>query len=249
MHCHTGIASVCGRLSPENLVKWYAGLGYSGLCLTDHFSGADPFPGSPWEARVKSYWDAYARTRAAGERLGLTVFWGIEYALAPDPDHFLHTKGTDFLLYNLSKEFLMDNRSIFYSKPADLFQIMRSGGVFVVQAHPFAESAHIESIQLLPRSVDAVETLNGNKKLFENDMARIYAGMYGLPETAGSDCHNAPWPYMCGLQTDAPCSSIMELIAAIRSKQTRMFAIRIYGERRLTSDENVITEDYPAGKI
>ena len=247
LHCHTSIASVCGRILPEDLAKWYADLGYSGFCLTDHFSGADPFPGLSWESRVDAYWAAYMRTREAGERLGLSVFFGIEYSLVPDPEHFSESLGNDFLIYNITKEYLRDNRSMFGMKPAELFKKIRGDGGFIVHAHPYAETWYIEFIRLIPRSVDAVETLNGNKSLLENDMAKAYAEAYGLLETAGSDCHNRPWPYMCGLETDAPCHTLPDLVSAIRGRQTRPFAIKITGEAAISSDKNIIIHpSYPA---
>ena len=38
LHCHSGVVSACGRLSPERIVERYLEHGYSTVVITDHLS-------------------------------------------------------------------------------------------------------------------------------------------------------------------------------------------------------------------
>jgi len=216
-HCHTNAGSKCSELSPEALVTFYHRQGYNGICITDHFTGSSILPDdTPWEDRVDFHYDIYLRTKKYGDQCGLSVFFGLEYAIVPDLGRMSKAVGNDFLLLNISKDWLRENQAAFREKTAGLFLAIRESGGFIIHAHPFAEASWIEYIRLLPRDVDAVETLNTCGDAFINGNAKAYARAYNLLETAGSDCHSAGQGVLCGLETDKPCHSALDLITAIR---------------------------------
>ena len=224
LHCHTSEGSKCSVLSAQEMAEFYHRRGYSGFCVTDHFSGNGPLPDdTPWGDRVEFYHDIYSEAKKAGEKFDLSVFFGLEYSLAPDVGRLSKITGNDFLILNLSKEWLTENKAAFSGKFTDLFAKIREAGGFVIHAHPFLEERWVESIRLYPRHIDAVEVLNSGGSDFLNENALAYARAYGLLEVAGSDCHSPAQKVLGGIETDAPCLTAAELVAAIREKKTRLF--------------------------
>ena len=143
----------------------------------------------PWEQRIDLYCKGYENALEEGLRIGLDVFFGVEWSV----------NGADFLLYDIDKQWLGENEQLLmHSDERELFDAVRSSGGFIVHAHPFREAWYIPHISLYPHHVDAVETVNtrNSDPLFGgftcyNDRAKQYAEMFGLPQTGGSDTHNA----------------------------------------------------------
>ena len=72
-----------------------------------------------------------------------------------------------------------------------LFSELHKIGAFIVHAHPFRYDPYIHHITLYPKDVDAVETINASHRdPMYNQRAALYADMYGLPKTGGSDSHH-----------------------------------------------------------
>jgi hypothetical protein len=215
-HCHTKEGSACSIAPAAELVEFYREMGYSGLCVTDHFTGNSTLPPeTPWKERVVFYHDIFVKMRDAGAKHGFKVFFGIE------PTY----KGNDFLIINPSKEWLLENGDAFSGQLGVLLSKARKSGAFVSHAHPFKEAEWIEYIRLLPRCVDAVEIYNANGTPFINGAAKAYAELYGLPGTAGSDLHRTDQKLLCGLETDAPCDNALDLIQAVKNGAARLFSI------------------------
>ena len=62
LHAHTSPASLCGRLSPEELVELYLSLGVQGIVITNHlntYSRGD----RPIEQYAEDYLDDYYRAK------------------------------------------------------------------------------------------------------------------------------------------------------------------------------------------
>ena len=87
----------------------------------------------------------------------------------------------------------MNHENIDICEPREAFKIMREDGGFIIHAHPFRERDYINHIHLFPRDIDGVEVYNASqaKDFGMNERAVVYARMYDLPQTAGSDSHNA----------------------------------------------------------
>ncbi len=182
MHCHTSVSSKCGMSTPAEQADFYKSLGYTGLFITDHFFNGNCTVNKhlTWEERVNEYCKAYEEAKERGDKIGLDVFFGFE---------FTQGGGTDFLVYGLDKEWLLAHPYCDKYSAKEICELAHRDGGFVVQAHPFREAKYIEMIRLLPRSVDAVETMNAKRTDFENNAADVYADMYGLKKFAGSDNH------------------------------------------------------------
>ena len=218
-HCHTSEASACSVISAAELAEFYCEAGYAGFCVTDHFSGNGTLPDdTPWKRKVDFFYETYKLAEAAGEKLGLSVFFGLEYSIASDIRHMRSNTGNDFLILNLSRKWLTDNREAFTLRTTELFAKIRGAGGFIIHAHPFNDRPWVEYIRLLPRSVDAVEIMNGTHSDFVNANAKMYAEAYGLLQTAGSDCHSPNIRVLGGVETEYPCRTASELITAIRNK-------------------------------
>ena len=102
---------------------------------------------------------------------------------------------------------------------------MRSDGGLIVHAHPFREAFYISKIRLLPRKVDAVETINEGNTDFENQCADEYADMYNLIKVAGSDTHSDQLVRVSGIQLRRRLKDINDMISAIKNRETDIFTI------------------------
>ena len=125
------------------------------------------------------------------------------------------------MVFNLKKEWLIENKEVFRTSPKDMFKTLRENGGYIIHAHPMFG----DELTLFPRYVDAVEVINGGAGDTCNEHAKIYAKMYGLAETAGTDIHRYDQRIMAGVETKTPCNTICELISAIKTGQANPFCI------------------------
>ncbi|MGM9603920.1 MAG: PHP-associated domain-containing protein [Faecousia sp.] len=196
-HMHTSEASACARSTGAEMARAHLEAGYTGIFVTDHFfNGNTAVPQQlPWRERVARFCRGYENAWEEGQRIGLQVFFGLEY----------NYHGAEFLVYNLDRQWLLDHEDIDRVSPRQALALMRGDGGFVVQAHPFRERGYIDHIQLFPRDIDAVEAINaahlGPEGAKMNRRAFAYADMFGLPVTAGSDSHHTGLLYGSGVET------------------------------------------------
>ncbi|NLX93938.1 MAG: histidinol phosphatase [Clostridiales bacterium] len=148
-----------------------------------------------------------------GQKIGIDVFFGWEYSYL----------GTDFLTYGLDKNRLLNHPDLLELDVNDYLDFVRSEGGFVVHAHPFREGRHIAMIRLFPRQVDAIEVTNANRKDFENERAKEFAENYDLLQIVGSDNHQGAQERLCGIKLNRPLTDIMDMINAIKNKETEFF--------------------------
>lgn len=217
IHTHTSEASKCGLISGSQLVKYYKRLGYTGICITDHFfNGNTAVPKElPWDERVELFCKGYENAYEEGRKLDFDVFFGWEYSY----------KGTDLLTFGLDKQLLLNHPDLLSLSVNDYCDLVRSDGGFIVQAHPFREAYYISKIRLLPRKVDAVETINEGNTDFENQCADKYADMYNLIKVAGSDTHSDQLVRVSGIQLRRRLKDINDMISAIKNRETDIFTI------------------------
>lgn len=193
-HMHTVEGSACGRSTGKEMVRAYKEAGYTGVFVTDHFFNGNCAVDRSlsWEEKVEQFCKGYENAKEEGDKIGLDVFFGFEYCV----------DAADFLVYNLSKEWLLKYPDIDRWEPRRAFAQMHADGGFIVHAHPFRERDYINHIHLFPRDVDGVEILNGGqlREPWMNERAKIYAMMYELPVTSGSDSHYAGGLPGCGVE-------------------------------------------------
>ena len=181
-HLHTTEGSACSLFSAKEQVRYYKELGYSGIIVTDHFfNGNTAIPRNlPWEERINLFLKGYENAKEEGDLIGLSVFFGWEAGF----------RGTEFLIYGLDKEWLMNHPDILSWTVEEQYKHVHEDGGFVVHAHPFRIRPYIKEVRLFPEYVDAVEVINikNYNDNFDRE-ALLYARKHKLPTTAGTDAH------------------------------------------------------------
>ncbi len=193
-HMHTTEGSACGRSSAVEMVHAHKEAGYTGIFVTDHFFNGNCTVDRklPWEEKVERFCLGYENAKAEGDKIGLDVFFGFEYCV----------DAADFLVYNLDKEWLLAHKDVDRWDARKAFATMHEDGGFIIHAHPFRERDYIHHIHLFPRDIDGVETVNGGQLAdpLMNERAGVYAMMYDLPKTSGSDSHYHMTLPGCGIE-------------------------------------------------
>lgn len=211
-HMHTIEASACANSSAADMADKYKAEGYDGIFITDHFfNGNSAVPRDlSWKERIELYCAGYENALKRGKEIGLDVFFGIEYG----------NGGSDFLIYGLDKQWLLDHDYILDMGLTQFLELARSEGAFAVQAHPFRDYPYIRSTTHCPHFVDAIEIINASHPLDTpfNDRAAEFARWYDLPVTAGSDAHNTTdrW-YGGGVVSETPFKSYKDYAEAVRN--------------------------------
>ncbi len=212
-HLHTCQGSACARSTGAEMARAYKAAGYDAIIVTDHFFGGNTaVPRDlPWAQRVEMYCAGYEDAKAEGEKLGLKVFFGLEWCGCK----------TEFLTYNLPKEYLLAHPEMEEWDIETYLKNVRAAGAFVSHAHPYRESSFVDGAPLLfPALVDAVEVFNwGHKDPAINLRALEYALEHDLPQTYGSDAHDAKEQRNSGMRFATPINSIEDFIHAVRTRQ------------------------------
>lgn len=217
-HMHTMEGSACSSSTGAEMARAHKAAGYTGIFVTDHFfNGNSAVPRElPWEERIRRFCLGYERAKAEGDRIGLQVFFGLEYAY----------QGAEFLVYNLDKQWLLDHEDIDKGDPRKALALMRRDGGFVIQAHPFRERNYIDHFQLFPRDIDGVEAINaahlGEEGRKINQRAFAYAEMFDLPVTAGSDSHKTELLYGSGVEFPEPLKTPLDYLRFLRAGPVRL---------------------------
>ena len=144
----------------------------------------------------------------------MDVFFGFEYGV----------NAADFLVYNLDKEWLLAHPDIDKWDARRAFRLMREDGGFIIHAHPFRERGYIDCIRLYPRDVDGVEVYNGAQQNDEymNERGKLYAMMYELPHTAGSDSHCVTDTFRCSVVTEAKIEKPLDYLERIKAGKLKI---------------------------
>ena len=181
-HMHTCQGSACGVSTGAEQARFYSEMGYTGIFVTDHFTGGNTaMPRDlPWRERIERFCAGYEEALAEGQKRGLDVFFAWEQ----------NYDGDEYLVYGPDKAWLIAHPDIeHWSRAEQLEQIHRAGGA-VIQAHPFRNRDYIRHILLGRKYCDGIELANaGNAPDFDL-CAKHYAEACGFLTTAGSDNHN-----------------------------------------------------------
>ena len=217
-HLHTSPVSRCATATVADSLRFYKSSGYDGVFITNHFlDGNINFDKSrPYRDKIEFYFSDAEEGERIGKQIALKVFTGVE----------MSDRGTDFLVYGLSKLWYLSHPGIMDMPYREKLDFLRKSGAFVVQAHPYREASYIDHIRLFPRSVDAVEVLNGANGKETYDLTALYAEHYGLPGVAGSDNHNGskfPVASLAGIVTDEPILSVADYRRIVKSGKYRIF--------------------------
>jgi len=215
-HLHTFPVSRCGKAGVEETLRYYKGLGYDGVFITNHFvdGNLNIEKDRPYEEKIAFYFSDYEEGCRIGKELGIKVFCGVE----------LSYRGTDFLVYGLDKQWFLEHPEIVDMKKSDELTFLREHGALIIQAHPYREETYIDHIRLFPRHVHGVEIINASRDGFENGLAKHYAKTYELLEFAGSDNHRAAdAKALAGVATEEPVMDELDFVQRIKSGSFQIF--------------------------
>ena len=233
MHLHTSEGSKCAVNTGAEMARAHKDAGYTGIFVTNHAWGGNTSVDRslPFKEWVRQFAVGYYDAREEGEKIGLQVFFGWEAGY----------QGTEFLVYGLSPEWLMEHSELWEADVEEQYKIVHDAGGLVMHAHPYREEWYIPEIRLYPDFVDGVEIINAthschlskshNNPVYD-ERAIEYARKHGLVTCAGSDVHSTN-VFGGGVCFRSKVSSDAELINIIRGN----------GDYILTNGDNYFTKD------
>ncbi len=190
-HLHTREGSACSVAYGADMAVACKAAGYTGMIVTDHFYYGNTAVDRSlsWSEWVEAFCEGYESAKEMGDKIGLQVFFGWEATY----------EGTDFLVYGLDKEWLLNHPQIKDASIKEQYRMVHEAGGIIIHAHPFREASYIPKIRLFPEYVDGVETVNATHVWCNRDAqgqvpydikAKTYAEKHDFPQTAGSDIHS-----------------------------------------------------------
>ena len=178
MHCHDCLCSKCAHSLPEEMAQAYYEAGYAGVVFTNHFLRGNTAVNRrlPWDEKVRAYYDAYLRAVRWAEGKEFSVFFGLEH-------HY--GGGKEVLTYGIDLDFLLAHPDLDRLPLREYARLVRAGGGFVAQAHPFREAPYIDPDPAPdPSCLDGAEVFNYGNLEDELVFRQEYESRYGpLAET------------------------------------------------------------------
>ncbi len=179
MHAHTGAISHCCRADAAAIIRTAKEKGYDALVITNHYVN-NYFTEENHKEWVEKYIDEWQNCKALGRELGVKIFSGVEVTYSRDPRIHL-------LVYGADEDFLRKNLFLSDMELGELYELCKSSGCVLVQAHPFRNG----STPVDPKFIDGVE-INCHPRghdSFAEDIMKI-AEENDLIVTVGCDYHN-----------------------------------------------------------
>jgi predicted metal-dependent phosphoesterase TrpH len=220
LHAHTSECDLAAHASGAELVRLYHAAGYSGMVITDHYFAtfykwfADELEGKTHREIMARRLRGYYEARNEGEKLGFTVLPGAEVRFNKSPYGI-----NDFLVYGCDEEFFLTAPRLNELTSPEALAALLPPEACLVWAHPFRVGMTVMDTSAL----FGVEVHNGGTEPARNRLAAALASAYGLPATAGSDCHSLSAAARGGIETDTPIRTPRELSATLRSGAYRLF--------------------------
>ena len=212
-HLHTSQGSACAHSTGAEMARAHKAAGYDTIIITDHFFGGNTaVPRDlPWAQRIELFCAGYEQAKQEGDKIGLTVLFGWEWAW----------HGTEFLTYGLDKAYLLAHPEMEEWDIPTYLTNVRAAGAYISHAHPFRQAPYLTGEpRFFPEYVDAAEVYNcGNADNLYNLQALAYARRYGLAMTSGSDGHDAAQMRGGGMRFATPINTIADFIRAVRTRQ------------------------------
>lgn len=206
LHCHSMDISECAQVSVDDITKKYTEAGYKTLVLSNHLNYTTMLHHNceSWQAFVEKFYSAYERLKECAKGK-MNILFGAELRFNQNIN--------DYLLFGITKEFLLDNEGLFDMNPESFHKIAKENGILFVQAHPFRNSMTV----VAPYYLDGVEAFNGHKGHdSRNEIANAWAEKYGLIKTSGTDFHYNDTPASAGILTDYEITSMTQLVQTLK---------------------------------
>ncbi len=179
-HFHTAETSPCVNTKAKDGVRIYAGAGYTGIVVTDHYHSGffDSLLFGSWKHKIDIYLKGYRNALEEGVKAGVDIHLGIELRFDESPN--------DYLIYGFDEDFLYQNKNLHRLGLKEFRKMTAGTGIVIAQAHPFRPDMKPAD----PELIDAVEIYNGNPRHdSSNHLALEYAEKNGLRKLSGSDFH------------------------------------------------------------
>lgn len=212
LHSHTSECDRDAHLSAKELVHLYQEASYDGIVITDHYIERfytrwfpEDVKDLTHEQQVSRWLKGYRTAKEEGDKIGFTVLPGAEVRFDGYPN--------DYLLYGLHEDFFYTVPRLNELKNINELLALMPETVCVVQAHPFRNDMVVAN----PKGLFGIEAFNGGTEPFRNELARQFAGHYGLAMTSGSDIHDRNRLAKGGIMTEHQIQTPEDLISVLRS--------------------------------
>lgn len=216
LHSHTNHSSACGKVDPEVSMKMFAEAGYDVVVCTDHYNtyNLNRFSGTPVE-QTQQWLHGYELAKAAGERNGVNVLFGLE-ARIPGSEN-------DYLIFGAEPNFVMENPELHKLDLMSLHDLCGKYGALLIQAHPNRPMCFPASHTF----IDGVEVSNGNPRQTNNNHKTLAQAENDprMIRTSGSDFHQVPDMDRGGILTDREVRTSKDLADLLRSGDYTLITI------------------------
>lgn len=218
MHQHTAPCSHCAGADPEKLVSELKKQGMAGCVLTDHFfhgnSGIDR--SLPWDEFCRPYEENYLRAKAAGEKNGIDILFGLEEHVG---------EGKEVLLYGITPLFMYEHPELRAGGLKMIYSLAKECGALVIQAHPFRNRDYIPDPDktLDAAFLDGYEIINTANRPEDNVKTVERLSSCGKILTAGSDCHRNESDCRAGIETRFRITGEKQLAEVLKTGSYGLF--------------------------
>lgn len=212
LHTHTAPCSKCATMTPEELARALYEGGYAGAVLTNHFFGGNTGIDRelPWEDFVREYEKDYEACRAAAEKYGVDIIFGIE-------EHMY--AGLEVLLYGIKPKLLYDHPEFIKRNIENYEKVLHGVGALIIQAHPFRIRSYITEPGIMPlKYIDGFEVYNLANTPDANLEAEDFAAEHpSLIQTSGADTHSPDTVAFAGIESETRITDEKILVEVLRS--------------------------------
>lgn len=183
MHTHCLPVSKCARVDADQLPSIVLSEEIDAIVLTNHcYPRHCDSLSDDLMKQAHIYVDVYRRCKAAGEKVGVLVIFGVEVKLINEP----HTP--EFLLYGISEDEFINSYPLYNLTQKELFDFCNKKDILMVQAHPFRSTQGYEPADM--RYLHGLEAYNPHHSGAQYLEACLeLAEQNGIIVTAGSDFH------------------------------------------------------------
>lgn len=210
-HCHTSQVSRCADISPEDTVRLYDKLGYSGLVLTEHYSPSTfRYTMLTPHHHLKHYLSSYR---------AMKKFAGDSFDIIPGMELRYYFTINDYLIYGPDEKWIEAQGNMLPWYPEKTHEIAKKEGFIVLQAHPFRAWMS----RCNPDFIDGVEVYNGKNNAEDNEKATVWADETGkIIRLSGSDCHKKSQAGKGGIITEKRIKNPAELVSIIKGGEFKL---------------------------
>lgn len=205
-HMHTRESSPCGYISAADGVRMHKKAGFDAVIITDHLNkGVLEAMGQGLDEQIHNWLSGYEKAKLAGEKYGVDVFLGAEFAFTG--------KRNEYLLYGIEKKLLPDLAKMFDADIKDLYEYTRRKDILIIQAHPFRTGNFPAPLKF----IDGAEGFNGNPRhKNDNPQAQRFCKEHDIIMTVGGDFHE-PEDLSYAMKSEKAISSAFEFADALKN--------------------------------